>query len=215
VHDSLDLLGENSMKTYITCPLLAALLVVPTFAQDKYTFGLSGSVVNPMIDVKKLGGLGLGLSALGEARFTDLVSSRLRAEYMLLDAKEDEFGRQPMGPFTWSRKSKLHGAFADFLYGRRQDDGVYFLAGVGYLWLGVDCGAYRGGMLMADPATSRRLDLDGLAYSIGLGVCGKHVGLEAKVTKINSNGPSSFDVEFYQTFLSNLVFGQWSFIYRF
>jgi len=204
-------LGETSMKT-ISLACLAALAAVPSIAQDKFNFGLSGSIAAPKNDQMKMGGTGFGLAGLAEYRFSSLAAVRLRAEYMTFGTRES-YALDVPGSFMWSYSSKLHGIMTDIVLGR-QERGIYLLVGFGSMWLSADSVPRDDGIrdmwqeagIDSRDVTRRHYDANGFAYSLGAGFnFTKHIWVETKLTNVKSNG----------TPVSNNVFSQLSFPYRF
>ena len=195
---------ETSLKTAISilCASLAALAAAPSFAQDKYNFGLSASSVYPFGDLGGVHGNGVGLAGFAERRFTRLMAGRLRAEYMGLGGKEVLYQEPlithydpdkyywPDNPVKMSYSTtKLYGVVADFVLGRK-DKGLYGIVGVGYMRLDFRVSVSRdvqGQYPWLLPNGDYDLSRNGFANSIGLGYnFTKHFGAEVKSTHVCS-----------------------------
>jgi len=210
----------------ILCASLAALMVCPASAQekymDKYNFGLSGSRVSPGNDMAW--GDGLGLAGFAERRLARLFSVRLRAEYIKFGDKERLFAAPvfavPYDPnsynelydtFKVSYSTKMFGGMADFVLGRK-DKGLYGFASVGYLWADASARMRRN-----DPPSSSEFnglregdygnDYSSFAWALGFGYnFSRRFGVEAKSTALDRTGGNS---DF------NDSFAQVSLLYRF
>ena len=125
--------------TAILCALLVALAAPPSFAQDKYSFGLMGSYMGPSNDeLTKLTGAGFGLGGFVERRFDDDIACRLRVEYIKLGDKEQTFQGE-LGAIKWSHSSKMQGAMIDFILRLRKQ--FFYFGSIGYMSLGIDATA--------------------------------------------------------------------------
>jgi len=197
--------------TTILCASLAALAAAPSFAQEKYSYGLSASHCSPLSDLGGIHGNGFGLAGFAERRFTRLMAGRLRVEYMGLGGRE-VLSQEPLithydsDKYDWPDNpvkmsystTKLYGGVADFVLGRK-DKGLYGFVGAGYM--SVDFGVsvsrdVQGLKPWILPNGDYDLSRIGFATSIGLGYnFTKNFGAELKSTDVSSkfgSGGESF-----------------------
>ena len=125
--------------TTLLCASLAALAAAPSFAQEKYSYGLMGSsMMSSNDEFTKLTGAGFGLGGFVERRFDDDTACRLRVEYIWLGDKEQTLQGE-LGTIKWSHSSKMQGAMIDFILRLRKQ--FFYFGSIGYMSLGIDATA--------------------------------------------------------------------------